>query len=189
MSSQVTEEQRAAALAWLTTPVRCPRRCPDCHGSGCGITPEDCLELFTVPAGLGLAVAVVREELEREYKEYLAQLKSAAAVPEANTEGTMTERLPPSDGPDSRTAASAESEICEWLGTEVPCEPDCAGGCEGAGCGYTRWDRVGFLKDVPPAVAAYLEKKRAEDDAYEREREEEYEAWKEQYMEEREGMW
>jgi hypothetical protein len=48
---------------------------------------------------------------------------------------------------------------------------------------------VGFLKDVPPAVAAYLEKKRAEDDAYEREREEEYEAWKEQYMEEREGMW
>ncbi len=182
MQFSITDEQRAAATAWLTTPVRCPRRCPDCHGSGCGITPEDYPGLFTTPAGLAMAVAVVREELEREWKEYLARMKPTAVTeePEASTEEAEAETEAP---------GMTEEEIHAWLGAEVPCEADCAGGCGGAGCGYTRGDRVEYLKDVPPAVTAYLEKKWAEDLEYEQEKAEEYAEWLDHYMEEQSGDW
>jgi hypothetical protein len=184
MQFSITDEQRAAATAWLTTPVRCPRRCPDCEGSGCGITPEDYPGLFTTPAGLGLAVSVVREELEREYKEYLAGLNPPVAAteePEASTEG--------GEVIGTEAPGMTEEEIHAWLGAEVPCETDCAGGCEGAGCGYTREGRMGYLKDVPPAVTAYLQRKWEEDLAYEQEKAEEYAEWMDRYMEEQSGDW
>jgi hypothetical protein len=161
--ASLTEDELKVALAWLTTPIRCGRRCPDCHGSSCGITPEDNPWMFTAPLEIEHAVAFVREQLERDYKESIA----SSVIAE---EGEMT-----------------DAEICEWLGTAVPCEKDCPGGCGGAGCGYTREDRIYYLKDVPAAVRAYLDKKWEEEYEYEREREEEYEAWKERYIEEREG--
>ncbi len=184
MQFSITDEQRAAATAWLTTPVRCPRRCPDCHGSGCGITPEDYPGLFTTPAGLGLAVSVVREELEREWKEYLARMRTTAVTEEAaaSTEEAEAEA-------EGEVPGMTDEEVHAWLGEEVPCETDCAGGCEGAGCGYTRWDRVEFLKDVPPAVTAYLQRKWEEDLAYEQEKAEEYADWMDRFMEERGGDW
>lgn len=181
MQFSITDEQRAAATAWLTTPVRCPRRCPDCHGSGCGITPEDYPGLFTTPAGLAMAVAVVREELEREWKEYLARMNPPVAAAVAVTEEPEPEA--------STEEAMTEAEVHAWLGEEVPCTTDCAGGCEGVGCGYTRWERVEYLKDVPPAVTAYLQRKWEEDLAYEQEKAEEYADWMDRYMEEMSGDW
>ncbi len=49
-------------------------------------------------------------------------------------------------------------EIAAWLNTKIPCEPDCGGGCEGAGCGYTREDILGSFRvwEIPMDVIRYL---------------------------------
>ncbi len=80
-------------------------------------------------------------------------------------------------------ANMTHEEIEAWLNTKIPCEPDCGGGCEGAGCGYTREDILGSFKvwQIPADVRRYLAERGWDEfkgtENYEREREEDERRW------------